>query len=296
MYSQINSNRRKSLLLIALFTGILSAAGYSYGYINGAGYAGLVFALTVSMGMTAVSWFFGDKIVLSSTGAKRIESREENRYLWNMVENLSMTAGLPMPALYIVDDPSPNAFATGRNPKHASIAVTTGMIQIVENEELEGVLAHELSHIKNYDMRFMMLMAVMVGALTILGDSIFRFGFFSRRSNRNNEGGGILAVVGIVFLILSPIIGEIIKLAVSRSREYLADASGALLTRYPEGLARALEKISTNSQPMARASKATAHLWISNPYGLGKHVSSLFSTHPPIEDRIKQLRLMADAR
>jgi heat shock protein HtpX len=294
MYSHIASNRRKSFLLVALFIGILAAAGYVFGYLNGSGYGGLVFALIVSLGMTAVSWFWGDKIVLLSTGAKRIESRDQNPYLWNIVENLSITAGVPMPALYIVEDPSPNAFATGRDPARASVAVTTGIVALLENEELEGVLAHELSHVKNYDMRFMMLVAVLVGALTILGDSFFRFGFLGRRGNRG--GGGVLAIVGIIFLILSPVIGEIIKLAVSRSREYLADASGALLTRYPEGLARALEKIAAHSQPMQRASHATAHLWIANPYGSRQRFASLFSTHPPVEDRINRLRLMADAR
>lgn len=294
MYSHIASNRRKSLLLVALFIGILAAAGYVFGYLNGSGYGGLVFALVVSLGMTAVSWFWGDKIVLLSTGARRIETREQNPYLWNMVENLSITAGVPMPALYLVDDPAPNAFATGRDPERASVAVTTGIVSLLENEELEGVLAHELSHVKNYDMRFMMLVAVLVGALTLLGDSFFRFGFLGRRGNR--EGGGILAIVGIVFLILSPLIGELIKLAVSRSREYLADASGALLTRYPEGLARALEKIAAYGRPMQRASHATAHLWIANPYGARQRFASLFSTHPPVEDRVNRLRLMADAR
>ena len=295
MYSHITSNRHKSFLLVALFVGILAAAGYLYGYLNGSGYTGLIFALTVSLGMTAISWFWGDKIVLMSTGAKRIESRDQNSYLWNLVENLSITAGVPMPALYLVDDPSPNAFATGRDPARASIAVTTGIVSLLENEELEGVLAHELSHIKNYDVRFMMLVAVMVGALTILGDSIFRFGFLGRRGNRGS-GGGVLALIGIIFLILSPIIGEVIKLAVSRSREYLADASGALLTRYPEGLARALEKISANGRPMQRASRATAHLWISSPYGSSQRLASWFSTHPPVEDRVNKLRLMANAR
>lgn len=294
MYSHIASNRRKSILLVAVFVGILAAAGYIFGYLNGSGSAGLVFALFVSMGMTAVSWFWGDKIVLASTGARRIESRDQDPYLWNLLENLSMTAGLPMPALYIVDDPSPNAFATGRDPARASVAVTTGLVALLENEELEGVLAHELSHVKNYDMRFMMLVAVLVGALTILGDSFFRFGFLGRRENR--EGGGILAIVGIAFLILSPLIGELIKLAVSRSREYLADASGALMTRYPEGLARALEKISAYGRPMERASTATAHLWIANPFGSGRKFASWFSTHPPVEDRVNRLRLMADAR
>lgn len=293
MYSHITANRRKSFLLVALFVGILAAAGYLYGYLNGSGYTGLIFALTLSLGMTAISWFWGDKIVLMSTGAKRIESRDQNPYLWNLVENLSITAGLPMPALYLVDDPAPNAYATGRDPARASVAVTTGIVSLLENEELEGVIAHELSHVKNYDMRFMMLVAVLVGALTILGDSIFRLGFIGRRGNRS---GGILTIVGIAFLVLSPFIGEIIKLAVSRSREYLADASGALLTRYPEGLARALEKISANGRPLQRASRATAHLWIASPFGSGRQTSSWFSTHPPVADRINKLRLMADAR
>ncbi len=297
MYSHIASNRRKSFLLVALFIGILAAAGYIFGYLNGSGYFGLGFALIVSLGMTAISWFWGDKIVLASTGAKRIESRDQNTYLWNMVENLSITAGVPMPKLYLVDDPAPNAFATGRDPARASIAVTTGIVSLLENEELEGVLAHELSHVKNYDMRFMMLVAVLVGALTILGDSFFRFGFFGRirgRGNRSSES--LLAIVGIVLLILSPIIGELIKLAVSRSREYLADASGALMTRYPEGLARALEKIAAHGQPMQRASQATAHLWIASPFGSSRKAMSWFSTHPPVEDRANKLRLMGDAR
>jgi heat shock protein HtpX len=294
MYSHIASNRRKSFLLVALFVGILAAAGYFFGYLSGSGYSGLGFALVVSLGMTAISWFWGDKIVLASTGARRVESRDQNPYLWNLVENLSITAGVPMPALYVIDDPAPNAFATGRDPNRASVAVTTGIVQLLENEELEGVLAHELSHVKNYDMRFMMLVAVLVGSLTILGDSFFRFGFLGRRGNRS--GGGILAIVGIIFLILSPLIGELIKLAVSRSREYLADASGALLTRYPEGLARALEKISAYNRPMQRASTATAHLWIANPFGSTRRFAAWFSTHPPVEERINRLRLMADAR
>lgn len=294
MYSHIASNRRKSLLLVALFIGLLAAVGYVFGYVNGAGYAGLVFALCLSIGMTAFSWFFGDKVVLTTTGAKRVQTREENPYLWNLLENLAITAGIPMPALYIVEDDAPNAFATGRDPEHASVAVTTGLVHMLENEELEGVLAHELSHIKNYDMRFMMLVAVLVGTLTILGDSIFRFGFSDRRGHRGM--GGVVALLGIIFLILSPIIGELIKLAVSRSREYLADASGALLTRYPEGLARALEKISTYNKPMQRASQATAHLWISSPFGSGRRFASWFATHPPVDDRVNRLRMMADAR
>jgi heat shock protein HtpX len=297
MYKQIQSNKRKSLILVAVFTGILACAGYVYGEVTQSGYVGLVFAVCLSVGMTIVSWFAGDKIALATTGAQLIQTREQNPYLWNMVENLSITAGLPMPHLYLIEDTSPNAFATGRDPKHASIAVTTGLVDLLENEELEGVLAHELSHIDNYDIRYMMLVAVLVGALTILGD-VFVRGFFQGRSRRRSDASGLLLVVGLVFLVLAPIVGEMIKLAISRKREYLADASGALLTRYPEGLARALEKIHAAALPLTRASQATAHLWITNPFGADgrRHWSYLFATHPPIEHRIAELRKMASAQ
>jgi heat shock protein HtpX len=302
MYKQITANRAKSWILIAIFTGILAAAGYVYGRVSGQGYEGLVFALVISLGMTFISWFAGDKIVLATSGAREITEREQFPYVWNMVENLAITSGIPRPRLYVIEDPAANAFATGRDPKHASIAVTTGIVNLLENEELEGVLAHELSHVKNYDVRFMMLVAVLVGSLTLLGDFFFRTSLFGRRGSDDSKGslGGILMVAGIVFLILSPIIGELIKLAISRRREYLADASGALLTRYPEGLARALEKIGHAARPLERASQATAHLWIANPFGGKKQIRSalanLFSTHPPIEDRVKQLRLMESAQ
>jgi heat shock protein HtpX len=294
MYKQIDSNKRNSLLLVAAFVGVVAAAGYAYGYVTETGSLGLAFALTASLGMTVLSWFAGDKIVLATSGAVEIKTREENPYVWNLLENLCITSGLPRPRLYLIPDSAPNAFATGRDPKHASIALTTGLVELLENEELEGVIAHELSHIGNYDIRWMMLVAVLVGALTILGDLFIR-GFHGR--DRDRGGGGIFVLVGIIFLIVSPIIGELIKLAVSRKREYLADASGALLTRYPEGLARALEKIAQANLPVAQASQATAHLWISNPFGQRgrRRMAALFSTHPPIEDRITELRKMARA-
>lgn len=294
MYKQIDANRNRSRLLVALFIGILAAAGYAYGMATDTGYGGLIFALLISVGMSLGSWFIGDKIVLATSGAQQVESRDQNPYLWNMVENLSIASGVPMPKIYVINDPSPNAFATGRDPKHASIAVTTGIMQLLENEELEGVLAHELSHIQNEDTKLMMLVAVLVGSLTLLGDFFLRGSIFRRRGR--SEGGNIFMIVGVLFLVLSPFIGQLIKLAISRRREYLADASGALMTRYPEGLARALEKIEQAAIPMQRASQATAHLWISNPFGDGKRLASWFSTHPPIEDRIRQLRLMTDNR
>lgn len=300
MYKQISSNQLKSSLLIGVFIGVLSLAGYVYGYLTDTGYTGLVLALCVSLFMTAFSWFFGDKVVLATSGAQEIKTREQNTYIWNLVENLAITSGLPRPRIYLIDDQSPNAFATGRDPQHASIAVTTGIIALLENEELEGVIAHELSHIKNQDTRLMMLAAVLVGAITLLGDFFFRGSLFrrGRRDRNENESGGILMILGIVFLILSPLIGQLIQLAISRRREFLADASAALLTRYPEGLARALEKIQQSNIPLTRASQATAHLWIANPFspgGFGNRLTQLFSTHPPIEERIQELHKMGHA-
>jgi heat shock protein HtpX len=210
-----------------------------------------------------------------------------------MVENLCITAGVPVPKIYIIEDSAINAFATGRNPNTASVALTRGAIEKLQNEELEGVIAHELSHVKNYDIRFMMLVAVLVGSVSIMANIFLRGGMLGGKRD-NREGGNalaIFAIIGIVLAILSPIIAEVIKLAVSRKREYLADASAALLTRYPEGLARALEKIANDNRPMQNASQATAHLFISSPFS-GKKISGLFSTHPPIEDRIQKLRAM----
>jgi len=292
MYNQIDSNKRKTNLLIALFIGILMLAGYTWGYINGYGYTGLILALVISSIWTLISWQAGSKITLLSLGAHELTDRSQFPTLWNTVENLSITAGIPKPKIYIVDDPSPNAFATGKDPDHASVAVTTGLLQILDKTELEGVLSHEISHIKNYDTRLMILIAVLVGALVMLGDWMFRGAIFG---GRKREGGGVLMIIGLIFIVLSPVIAELIKLAISRRREYLADASGALLTRYPDGLAAALEKIRDNATPMRRRSNATNHLWISSPKANAlnaKKVSGLFSTHPPIDDRIKNLRSM----
>ncbi|MDO8509901.1 MAG: M48 family metallopeptidase [bacterium] len=295
MYSQIDSNKRKSLFLITVFIALVFAVGYVFDRANGGdGYGGLMLGGTISFFMTMISYFQGDKIALWNTGAKQI-THEENKYVWNLVENLCITSGTPVPKIYIINDPAINAFATGRKPETASIAITTGAIEKLENEELEGVLAHELSHIKNFDIRFMMLVAVLVGCVSIMAQIFLRSGHFfgggRRRNGDSGNIGAIFAIIGIVLAILSPLIAELIKLAISRRREYLADASGALLTRYPEGLAKALEKIAAENQPMQNASQATAHLFIANPFG-GKKMKNLFSTHPPVEDRIKQLRTM----
>lgn len=294
MYSQIDSNKRKSWLLIALFVGLLALVGYIYGYVTDTGYGGLILALVISTGWTLISWYAGSGIALWSAGAVELTDRAQFITLWNVVENLAITAGLPKPKIFIVDDPSPNAFATGRDPQHASVAVTTGLLQILNHNELQGVLAHELSHVKNYDTRLMVMVAVLVGAIVMLGNWLFHGSLFGRR--RDREGGGILMILGILFILLAPLIGELIKLAISRKREYLADASGALLTRYPEGLATALEKIRDRAAPMRATSTATNHLWISDPTAksLGEKVGGLFSTHPPINERIRLLRVMLD--
>lgn len=295
MYSQIDSNKRKSALLIAVFVGLLAAVGYVYGYVTDTGYSGLVIALLVSTVWTLISWYAGSEIALWSTGAVELTDRALFPTLWNTVENLAITAGVPKPRIYIVDDPSPNAFATGRDPAHASVAVTTGLLRILDKTELQGVLAHELSHIKNYDTRLMVLAAVLVGAITMLGNWMFNGSFFRRRDREEGgQMGSILMILGIVFILLAPLVGEIIKLAISRRREYLADADGSLLTRYPQGLASALTKIRDVAMPMEQTSTSTNHLWISDPRAksLGDRVSGLFATHPPINDRIRILNDM----
>lgn len=295
MYSQIDSNRRQSILLSIIFIFLILALGYLFDVIYGqSNYLGLWLAIFISFGMTLISYFAGDKIALATSGAKPI-TKAENVYLYNMVENLCITAGVPAPKVYLIEDSAINAFATGRDPQHASVAVTRGALEKLANEELEGVLAHELSHIKNYDIRFMMLVAVLVGAIAILANSFLRVRWLGqRRSNERDSGqlGVVLLIAGIVLAVLSPLIAELIKMAVSRRREFLADASGALLTRYPEGLARALEKIAAENQPLVKASTATAHLFIANPFGTSSKFRIIFSTHPPIEERIKQLRAM----
>lgn len=255
----------------------------------------LIGAFAFSMIMNFVSYWFSDKIILSISGAK--EAKKVEYYdLYTLVENLSISTGLPMPRVYVIPDPAPNAFATGRNEKHAVVAFTTGILQILDKAELEGVIAHELAHIKNKDILLQSVIVVLVGFITLLSDIFVRSTFFGG-DNRDNKAGAILMVVGIVLLILSPIIGMLIQLAISRKREFLADATGALMTRYPEGLASALQKISTNARPLQKANHATAHLFISDPYKerdeKGKEKMSffhkIFLTHPPVEERVNAL-------
>lgn len=297
LYTQQDANVRRTWFLMGLFLVIVVAIGWfiSYYYQNP---AILFIALIFALVMNVISYWNSDKISLSLAGAVPADPARFQE-LFRVVENLAITAGLPAPRMYIINDPAPNAFATGRDKEHAAIAVTTGLLAMMDKNELSGVLAHELSHIGNRDTLLMTVVVVLVGFIAILANIFTRsmwFGGGRRRDDREGGGqlGAILAIVGIIFVILSPIIAQLIQLAISRKREYLADADGALLTRYPEGLASALEKISAYERPMQRANNATAHLFISNPFGhqAFKGIARLFMTHPPIEDRIKILRGM----
>ena len=252
----------------------------------------LAFALVFALVMNLFSYWNADKIALAVSGAKPADEASY-RELHRLVENLSIAAGLPKPRLYIMHERAPNAFATGRDPEHAAVAVTTGLIALLDRSELEGVLAHELSHIGNRDILVSTIVVVLVGFITLLSDFFLRMSLYGGGRRGNGNAGGALALVGIVLIVLSPIIGMLIQLAVSRKREFLADASGALLTRYPDGLASALEKIARYSGKMQRANHATAHLFIANPFGQSGHVrgvlNRLFSTHPPVEERVRAL-------
>ncbi len=289
LYSHQSENVRKTWLLMAVFLVVIVALAWflSY-YYNDPGilYIGLIFSLIMNIG----SFWFSDKIVLSIAGAKPVK-REEYFDLYNAVENLAITAGLPMPRVYVINDPAPNAFATGRDKHHAVVAVTTGLLATLNQTELEGVVAHELAHIGNRDILLQTVVVVLVGLITMVADIFMRS---SLHRSDDRKGNGALLIIGIVFMILSPIIASLIQLAISRKREFLADATGAMLTRYPEGLASALEKISASARPMQRANHATAHLFISDPFkAQGKKVSAfakMFMTHPPTEERVAALR------
>lgn len=290
LYSHQSENVRKTWLLMAVFLAIIVGIAWflSY-YYNDSGilYIGLIFSLVMNVG----SFWFSDKIVLSIAGAKPVK-REEYFDLYNAVENLAITAGLPMPRVYVINDPAPNAFATGRDKNHAVVAVTTGLLATLNKTELEGVVAHELAHIGNRDILLQTVVVVLVGLITMVADIFMRSSL--HKDNDSPKAAGAFLVIGAIFMILSPIIASLIQLAISRKREFLADATGAMLTRYPEGLASALEKISASTRPMQRANHATAHLFISDPFKVqGKKVSAfakMFMTHPPTEERVAALR------
>jgi len=291
LYTQQSKNIRRTWFLMSLFFVIIIAIGWIFSRIYGNPTILYIFVF-FSFIMNFISYWYSDKIALTMSRAIPVKSKEENPYLWNIVENLCITAGLPMPKLYIIPENQINAFATGRNPQNSAIAVTQGALSKLENEELEGVLAHELSHIGNRDILVSTIAVVLAGIISILSDFFLRITFWGRGS-RDRNNSGIFLLIGIVLALLAPIGAMLIQLAISRKREFLADATGALLTRYPEGLARALEKIQKDTTPMRIASDATAHLWISNPFKKLSGFHKLFMTHPPIEERIKALREMS---
>lgn len=295
IYSEQDKNVHKTWFLMAVFLVVVIALGWflSFYFQN---QAVLYLAIALSIGMNITSYWFADKIALSVSRAKPI-TKEQFPDLWNVVENLSITAGLPMPRLYIIEDQAPNAFATGRNKEHAAVAVTTGLLSIMNKTELEGVIAHELSHVGNKDILISTIVVVLVGFIALISDMLLRarlFGFGGHGNRDRGQAGAIIMFVGILLAVLSPIAATLIQLSISRKREFLADASGALLTRYPEGLASALEKLKQSDKPMQSANKATSHLFISNPFGekTVSGMSKLFMTHPPLEERIRILRGM----
>jgi len=285
MYKSYDTNVRMTWFLMTIFLVVVIGIGYAFAQVYGDPailYGAVLFALL----MNFFSYWYSDKIVLSISGARPAD-KETYWDLYTVAENLSITAGIPLPKLYVIPDAAPNAFATGRNKEHAAVAVTEGLLGILNRSELEGVIAHELSHIKNRDILLSTIVVVLVGFVSILSDMFLR-GALWGGGDREGRSGGILVLVGLVLAIVSPIAVTLIQLAVSRKREFLADASGALLTRYPEGLASALKKISSYPGELKSARQATAHMYIANPFR-GKHISKLFMTHPPVEERIAAL-------
>jgi len=289
IYTHQDSNIWKTWTLLALFFSLVIALGWFFSYYYGNSVI-LYIAVFIAVFANIFSYWFSDKIVLKLHRAKEA-NRQEYFDLWNATENLSITAGLPMPRLYIIDDQAPNAFATGRDQKHAVVCVTTGLLKMLDRNELEGVIAHELSHIGNRDMLLSTVVVVMAGFVALLSDFFLRSQILGGNRGRNNNAGAVLLVIGLVLVILTPIAAALIRLAISRKREFLADATGVLLTRYPEGLASALRKISAAPTEMRTANHATAHLFISNPFGNLKtsKLNNLFMTHPPVEERVRAL-------
>ena len=300
-YDQIGANKRNSILLVLLVTLLLGALGLTIGWaVTGEPAAALPsmgIAIAIGLFASLFSYFGGDSLVLSISGAKEVTAADAPQ-LFNVVSEMATAANVPMPRVYVIDDTAPNAFATGRDPKHASVAITTGLLQKLDREELQGVMAHELSHVRNFDIRFSLLVGVLVGSIALLADFFLRYSFWGgggRRSRSSGEGGGglqiVVFVVAILLAIIAPIVARLVQMAVSRQREYLADASGVELTRNPVGLERALAKITLDTEPLEVANRATQHLYFENPIKAATGESSnLFSTHPAAIERINRLR------
>jgi heat shock protein HtpX len=285
MYSAIAANKRNTVIIMAVFVGLVGAIGWAISYVNG-NRSIAYWVIGVAAIYALIQYFAASKLALAMNGATEIEKKDNPR-LYRIVENLTIATGMPMPKVYIMDDPAPNAFATGRDPQHAVVAATTGLLDVMNDRELEAVMAHEISHVRNYDIRVSMIAFGLVSAIGILSDIALRMFFFSDRRDSNTNP--IVLVVGVILIVLAPIIALLIQMAVSRQREYLADASGVMATRDSEGLASALEKLQKHAQPMQHQNTASAHLFFSNPLKAGGF-SKLFSTHPPLDERIARLR------
>ncbi|GLK18146.1 M48 family metallopeptidase [Herbiconiux flava] len=289
MYSAIAKNKRNTVVIILLFLLIIGGLGWLASYIYG-NVSIVVITLVVAIGYALIQYFAASGQALAMSGAHQIEKRDNPR-LWRVVENLSITTGTPMPKVYVIDDPAPNAFATGRDPEHAIVAATTGLLDIMDDAELEGVMAHELGHVRNYDIRVSMIVFGLVVAVGFIADMFLRMAFFGRN---NNNGNPIVMVFGLVAILIAPLVATVVQLAVSRQREYLADATGALTTRHPDALASALQKLAAYGRPVQRQSSSMSHMWIADPNKPGV-IDKLFSTHPPIPERVERLRAMGGA-
>ncbi len=287
MYSEISANKRKTWLIIALFVAIIGALGWIVSNIYG-NPSFLSLAFVIAGVYAVIQYFLAAKLATAMNGAHEVTKKQEPR-LYRTVENLAIATGMPMPKVYVIEDPAPNAFATGRDPKHAVVAASRGLLDIMDDSELEAVMAHEMGHVKNYDIRVMMIVFGLVSAIGLIADIIMHMFWWNNDDNRNP----LFMVLGLVAALLAPIVALMVQMAVSRRREYLADSTGALTTRYPEGLARALEKIRDHGSVMQKQNTATAHLFFANPLK-GQSLAKMFSTHPPVEDRIRRLRKMGD--
>lgn len=301
-YQQISANRRKSIVLVLIVIALMALVGFVIGFFMvgsvGGGYAGIVVATIIAALISLVTYYRGDSLILAASGAREVRPQDAPQ-LMNVMTELSIAAGIPVPKIYVIDDTAPNAFATGRDPKHASVAITTGLLQKLDREELQGVMGHELSHVRNLDIRFTLLVGALVGSIALLADFFLRFTFWGGGGRRGRDSGGgggaaILFVIALVLAIVAPFFARMVQLAVSRQREFLADASSVELTRNPYGLERALAKIASDHEVLEVANRATQHLYIVNPIKkCESRASGLMSTHPPLLERVNRLRALS---
>ncbi|MFD4422704.1 M48 family metalloprotease [Agromyces sp. NPDC058484] len=290
MYRAIARNKRNTVFIILFFLAVIGGLGWLAAYIYG-DLTIVIVTVVIAAAYALIQYFTADRQALSMSGAVQLHSKADHPRLWRTVENLSITTGTPMPKVYVISDPAPNAFATGRDPEHAVVAATTGLLEIMDDAELEGVMAHELGHVRNYDIRLSMIVFGLVVAVGFISDMLVRMAFFGRG---NNNGNPVVMIFGLVAMLIAPLVASLVQLAVSRQREYLADATGAMTTRHPDALASALEKLEAYGRPMRRQNSSMAHLWIADPLRPGV-IDRLFATHPPIADRVARLEKMGGA-